>query len=210
MGQSIYNAHKRVTWLSFWTVSGPLASEQQLPADLLQPRFRGGGVCRGPDRPVPQPRRRAQAGLGHLRPRGLPRQPLEARRARGFLHRHHGGLRNVLERDVERLVRRHRLGRPYAQRRRLRLTVRVSQLRAGQPANAGLRGTRLRPGRADPVAGATGSNMRGFIAFNASCTPTSTLKTQEATLLNPPWAGQFNTLQFNAGVYCRPRPSLLT
>jgi hypothetical protein len=30
------------------------------------------------------------------------------------------------------------------------------------------------------------------------------LKAQEATLLNPPWAGQFNTLQFNAGVYCHP------
>ncbi len=29
MGQSIYNSHKRVTWLSFWTVSGPMASETQ-------------------------------------------------------------------------------------------------------------------------------------------------------------------------------------
>ena len=27
MGQSLYNAHKRVTWLSFWTVSGSLANE---------------------------------------------------------------------------------------------------------------------------------------------------------------------------------------
>ena len=54
------------------------------------------------------------------------------------------------------------------------------------------------------VAGASGTNIRGYIAFDAVCTPTSTLKRQEATLSNPPWSGQFNTLQFNAGVYCPP------
>src|ERR1035438_10436958 len=52
--------------------------------------------------------------------------------------------------------------------------------------------------------GATGSNIRGYISFSATCTPTSTLASEEATLLNPPWSGQFNTLQFNAGVYCAP------
>jgi hypothetical protein len=25
-----------------------------------------------------------------------------------------------------------------------------------------------------------------------------------STLLNPPWSGQFNTLQFNASTYCPP------
>ncbi len=55
-----------------------------------------------------------------------------------------------------------------------------------------------------PVAGASGSNIRGFISFSASCSPTSTLRQEEATLLNPPWSGEFNTLQFNAGVYCAP------
>ena len=55
-----------------------------------------------------------------------------------------------------------------------------------------------------PVAGASGSNIRGFISFSAQCTPTSTLKSEEATLLTPPWGGQVNTLQFNAGVYCPP------
>ena len=49
-----------------------------------------------------------------------------------------------------------------------------------------------------------GSNIRGYIAFNASCSPTSTLKAQEATLTGSPWFGQFNTLQFNPGVYCHP------
>ena len=55
-----------------------------------------------------------------------------------------------------------------------------------------------------PVAGASGSNVRGFIAFSAVCTPASTLQAEATTLLNPPWSGQFNTLQFNAGVYCAP------
>jgi hypothetical protein len=54
------------------------------------------------------------------------------------------------------------------------------------------------------VSGATGSNVRGYIAYGASCTPTSTLQTQMNTLTNPPWSGAFNTLQFNAGVYCPP------
>ena len=61
-----------------------------------------------------------------------------------------------------------------------------------------------------PVAGASGSNVRGFIAFAAVCTPPGTLASEEQTLLNPPWAGQFNTLQFNAGVYCAPGPAAPT
>ena len=58
-----------------------------------------------------------------------------------------------------------------------------------------------------PVTGATGANVRGFITFNASCSPTSTLADEASTLESPPWSGQFNTLQFNAGVYCAPPPS---
>ena len=57
-----------------------------------------------------------------------------------------------------------------------------------------------------PVAGASGSNIRGYISFSAVCNPTSTLLAEERTLLNPPWAGEFNTLQFNAGIYCKPAP----
>jgi hypothetical protein len=46
--------------------------------------------------------------------------------------------------------------------------------------------------------------VRGFIAFAAVCSPPATLATEESTLMDPPWGGQFNTLQFNAGVYCAP------
>ena len=55
-----------------------------------------------------------------------------------------------------------------------------------------------------PVTGATGSNVRGLITFDAVCSPLATLENEATTLENPPWAGQFNTLQFNAGVYCPP------
>ena len=61
-----------------------------------------------------------------------------------------------------------------------------------------------------PVAGASGTNIRGFIAFNATCTPAATLQTRSQTLTNPPWSGQFNTLQFNAGVYCSPAADLVS
>jgi hypothetical protein len=54
------------------------------------------------------------------------------------------------------------------------------------------------------ITGGNGPNVRGYIAFSATCTPTATLKQEEATLVGAPWFGQFNTLQFNAGVYCKP------
>jgi hypothetical protein len=52
--------------------------------------------------------------------------------------------------------------------------------------------------------GSTGANVMGYIAFGASCTPASTLQNEIATLLGPPWSGAYNTLQFNANVYCAP------
>jgi hypothetical protein len=54
------------------------------------------------------------------------------------------------------------------------------------------------------LSGVNGTNILGYIAFNATCSPTSTLRKQESTLKGAPWFGQFNTLQFDAGVYCRP------
>ena len=42
MGQSIYNSHKRVTWLSFWTVSGPLRSETLQPSTYYNHGFAAG------------------------------------------------------------------------------------------------------------------------------------------------------------------------
>ena len=54
------------------------------------------------------------------------------------------------------------------------------------------------------INGSSGSNVRGYIAFSAVCTPATVLHSEIATFSTPPWAAQFNTLQFNAGVYCPP------
>jgi len=74
------------------------------------------------------------------------------------------------------------------------------------------RSTQLQPGHCSPCRSSSqspsgtaarrdrrrdGSNIRGYISFAAACTPASTLAQEESTLLNPPWSGQFNTLQFN-------------
>ena len=42
MGQSIYNSHKRVTWLSFWTVSGPGKGETKKAATYYSHGFAAG------------------------------------------------------------------------------------------------------------------------------------------------------------------------
>ena len=42
MGQAIYNAHKRVTWLSFWTVSGPLKGQPLTTSNYYSHGFAAG------------------------------------------------------------------------------------------------------------------------------------------------------------------------
>ncbi len=44
------------------------------------------------------------------------------------------------------------------------------------------------------------NNVAGFIAFGATCPASS----EESTLANPPWSGSYNTLQFAGGAYCGP------
>ena len=70
LGQSIYNSHKRVTWLSFWTVSGPLKTEPQTSASYYSHGFAAGAWVASqidqyralgspPSRPTGPPRSRA-------------------------------------------------------------------------------------------------------------------------------------------------------
>ena len=47
---------------------------------------------------------------------------------------------------------------------------------------------------------ASSPNVAGFIAFGATCPAQS----EEQTLVNPPWGGSYNTLQFTNGTYCAP------
>jgi hypothetical protein len=204
MGQSIYNSHKRVTWLSFWTVSGPMKTEVQAPATYYNhgfaagawvatqiDQYRGLGVGLKPDWVIFDPEGYPDNHSGLDAPGGSTPATLAkyATYWNSMLSGWSAGIASVdpsLNAGV------------YASQSEYRNYNLVTQSMPVFVAVAFGNGGPL------PVAGASGSNIRGYISFSASCTPTSTLQQEEATLLNPPWSGQFNTLQFNAGVYCPP------
>ena len=204
MGQSIYNSHKRVTWLSFWTVSGPLKSQPLTAADFYNHGFASGawvatqidqyrslGVGLKPDWVIFDPEGYPDNHSGLDAPGGSSKatMALYATFWSSMLKGWVSGLASVdpsLNAGV------------YASQSEYRnynlVTLSMPVFEAIAFGNGG----------PVPIGGATGSNIRGYISFSASCTPTATLAAEEATLLNPPWSGQFNTLQFNAGVYCPP------
>ncbi len=204
MGQSIYNSHKRVTWLSFWTVSGPLKSEPQQPSTYYNhglaagawvatqiDQYRALGVGLKPDWVILDPEGYPDNHSGLDAPGGSSAATITkyASYWSAMLKGWTDGIASVdptLNAGV------------YASQSEYRNYNLVTQSMPVFVAVAFGNGGPI------PVAGASGSNIRGFISFSASCSPLSTLQQEEATLLNPPWSGQFNTLQFNAGVYCPP------
>ena len=204
MGQSIYNSHKRVTWLSFWTVSGPVKSEPRTATTYYNHGFAAGvwvatqidqyrslGVGIKPDWVIFDPEGYPDNHSGLDAPGGSSNAVI-AQYASYWTQMLNGWAAGITSVDPS-----------------LNAGVYASQ---SEYRNYGLVTSSLPvfvalafgSGGPIPVPGASGSNIRGFITFNATCTPSSSLKSQENTLLNPPWAGQFNTLQFNAGVYCPP------
>jgi hypothetical protein len=204
MGQSIYNSHKRVTWLSFWTVSGPLASETQQPSTYYNhgyaagvwvatqiDQYRGLGVGLKPDWVIFDPEGYPDNHSGLDAPGGSSTATYAkyATYWSSMLKGWAAGIASVdptLNAGV------------YANQSEYRNYNLVTQSMPVFEAVA------FGNGGPVPVAGASGSNIRGYISFSASCSPAATLQQEEATLINPPWSGQFNTLQFNAGVYCAP------
>lgn len=204
LGQTIYKAHKRVTWLSFWTVSGPLANEAQTTNTYYQHGFsagvwvaqqidayRGLGVGLKPDWVILDPEGYPD-NHSHLDAPGGSSNATIARYATywsAMLQGWASGLDSV-DPSINAGV--------YASQ---------SEYRNYQLSTSPLpvfMAVAFSGGGPIPVAGASGSNVRGFISFGAACTPASTLTSEAQTLLNPPWAGAFNTLQFNYGVYCAP------
>lgn len=204
LGQAIYNSHKRVTWLSFWTVSGPLAGQPLTAANFYSHGYDAGvwvatqiasyrslGVGLTPDWVILDPEGYPDNHSGLDAPGGASNATLAtyATYWAAILKGWQAGIDSV---DPS-----------------LNAAVYASQ---SEYRNYGLSGLSMPvfvalafgDGGPVPVAGATGSNVRGFITFDAVCTPLTTLESEAATLENPPWAGQFNTLQFNAGVYCPP------
>ncbi|MGA2123022.1 MAG: hypothetical protein ABSG58_01210 [Acidimicrobiales bacterium] len=207
MGQAIYNAHKRVTWLSFWTVSGPLAGQPMTTSNYYSHGFAAGawvatqidsyrslGVGIKPDWVIFDPEGYPDNHSGLDAPSGASAATLAtyATYWTAMLSGWSAGIASV-DPSLNAAV--------YASQSEYR-NYQLST--ASMPVFVALA---FGGGGPVPVAGATGANVRGFITFNASCTPTSTLANEAATLEGPPWSGQFNTLQFNPGVYCAPPPS---
>ena len=204
LGQSIYNSHKRVTWLSFWTVSGPLTAATKTTANYYGngfaagawvageiDQYRGLGVGLTPDWVIFDPEGYPDNHSGLDAPTGSSPSVLAtyATYWNSMLAGWAAGLASVdpsLKPGV------------YATQSEYRNYGLSSQSMSVFEALAFSNNGPVQ------VSGATGSNVRGYIAYGASCTPTSTLQTQMNTLTNPPWSGAFNTLQFNAGVYCPP------
>ncbi len=204
MGQSIYNSHKRVTWLSFWTVSGPLRSEPQSAATYYDhgvaagawvasqiDQYRTLGVGLKPDWVIFDPEGYPDNHSGLDAPGGSSAATIAkyATYWSAMLRGWSVGITSVdptLNAGV------------YASQSEYRNYKLVTQSMPVFEAVAFGNGGPI------PVNGASGSNIRGFISFSATCSPSATLRAEEDTLLNPPWSGQFNTLQFNAGVYCPP------
>ena len=204
MGQALTRANKRETWLSFWTVSGPLTPATQTTASYYSHGFLAGqwvaqqidqyhlhGVNVKPNWVI-------------LDPEGYPDNhsalDAPAGSSKATIAKYAGYWTAMLSGWAAGLTNVDPTLHPgfYASQTEYRnYSLANSPLPAFEAIAFGGGG----PIR---IAGSDGSNILGYIAFNAQCTPTSTLRAQEQTLLNTPWAGRFNTLQFNAGVYCAP------
>jgi len=204
MGQSIYNAHKHVTWLDFWTVSGPLAGQPMTTTNYYGHGYAAGvwvatqidsyralGVGLKPDWVIFDPEGYPDNHSGLDAPGGSSTATMAkygtywASMVKGWQE----GI-NAVDPSLNAGV--------YASQSEYR-NYQLSTLSLPVFMAIAFGG-----GGPIPVAGASGSNVRGFISFDAVCTPASQLQSEATTLLNPPWGGQFNTLQFNAGVYCAP------
>jgi hypothetical protein len=204
LGQAIYNSHKRVTWLSFWTVSGPLASEPQTTATYFAhgyaagvwvatqiDSYRGLGVGLKPDWVILDPEGYPDNHSGLDAPAGASAATL-AKYATYWSSMLTGWQQGINSVDPSLNAGVYTEQSEYRNYQLSSLTMPVFMAIAFSGSGP------------TQVAGASGSNVRGFISFGASCTPASTLESEAATLVNPPWSGQFNTLQFNPGVYCAP------
>jgi len=207
LGQAIYNSHKRVTWLSFWTVSGPLASEPQTTSTYYAhgyaagvwvatqiDTYRGLGVGLKPDWVILDPEGYPDNHSGLDAPAGASPATL-AKYATYWSSMLTGWQQGIDSVDPSLNAGVYTEQSEYRNYQLSALTMPVFMAIAFSGSGP------------TQIAGASGSNVRGYISFGASCTPASTLQSEAATLLNPPWNGQFNTLQFNPGVYCAPPAS---
>jgi hypothetical protein len=207
LGQSIYNSHKRVTWLSFWTVSGPLAGQAQTTANYYShgfaagawvatqiDQYRGLGVGLKPDWVIFDPEGYPNNSSNLVAPPGATpaTMALYTTYWSAMLQGWAQGIASVDSSLNAGL---------YANQSEYR-----NYNLAAQPLPV-FEAVAFSGNGPTIVNGASGSNIRGYIAFSAVCNPVSTLATEISTLVNPPWSGQFNTLQFGSSTYCAPAPT---
>jgi hypothetical protein len=207
MGQAIYNSHKRVTWLSFWTVSGPLAGQPQTTTNYYNHGFAAGawvatqidqyrtlGVGLTPDWVIFDPEGYPNNSSNLVAPTGASNATL-ALYATYWTAILQGWTQGIASIDPS---------------LNAGLYANQSEYRnynlAAQPLPV-FEAVAFSGGGPTAITGASGSNIRGYIGFSAVCNPPSTLATEMSTLVNPPWSGQFNTLQFNSNSYCPPAPT---
>ena len=207
MGQAIYNSHKRVTWLSFWTVSGPLAGQPQTTTNYYNHGFAAGawvatqidqyrtlGVGLTPDWVIFDPEGYPNNSSNLVAPTGASNATL-ALYATYWTAMLQGWTQGIASIDPS---------------LNAGLYANQSEYRnynlAAQPLPV-FEAVAFSGGGPTAITGSSGSNIRGYIAFSAVCNPPSTLATEMSTLVNPPWSGQFNTLQFNSNSYCPPAPT---
>ena len=207
LGKSIYDSHKRVTWLTFWTVSGPTGSEPVIASTYYThgyaagawvatqvAAYRGLGLGLKPDWVIFDPEGYPDNHSGLDAPSGASTSVI-AKYATFWTAMNKGwvdGLASIdptLNPGV------------YASMSEYRnYNLSTLNLPVFEAVAFSMGGTK------PPViiSGSSGSNVRGYIAFSAVCTPATVLHSEIATFSTPPWVAQFNTLQFNAGVYCPP------
>ncbi len=207
LGKSIYDSHKRVTWLTFWTVSGPTGSEPVIASTYYThgyaagawvatqvAAYRGLGLGLKPDWVIFDPEGYPDNHSGLDAPSGASTSVI-AKYATFWTAMNKGwvdGLASIdptLNPGV------------YASMSEYRnYNLSTLNLPVFEAVAFSMGGTK------PPVNinGSSGSNVRGYIAFSAVCTPATVLHSEIATFSTPPWVAQFNTLQFNAGVYCPP------
>ena len=207
LGKSIYDSHKRVTWLTFWTVSGPTGSEPVIASTYYThgyaagawvatqvAAYRGLGLGLKPDWVIFDPEGYPDNHSGLDAPSGASTSVI-AKYATFWTAMNKGwvdGLASIdptLNPGV------------YASMSEYRnYNLSTLNLPVFEAVAFSMGGTK------PPVKinGSSGSNVRGYIAFSAVCTPATVLHSEIATFSTPPWVAQFNTLQFDAGVYCPP------
>lgn len=204
LGQVISNAHRAETWLSFWTVSGPLSAKQQSVATYYTHGYDAGAWVAQQVTAYRQLGDTATPNWVILDPEGLPDN-------HSFLDAPPGAsaaTMAVYASYWSAMLRGWAAGMASVNPKlRPGVYASMSEYRNYGLVNLSMpvfEAVAFSGGGPVQIPGSTGSNILGYIAFSAVCTPHSALAHEIATLKGAPWYGQFNTLQFDAGVYCAP------